>query len=145
MGKITKHTPALFYSCHDYTCYIIKKNGSSKVATFPKLKHHCTQNVTIHMQQNPLPVLQLIKQYGGDFQQGGCLYKPIGGIQWTPEHLYLCVLQVFIICFLTKTICMLMKYRILQNSGSRKLWGIMQNKLHSLIFYPAKFLIQQSC
>ena len=22
----------------------------------------------------------------GDFQQGGCLYKPTSGIQWTPEH-----------------------------------------------------------
>ena len=24
---------------------------------------------------------------GGDFQQGGCLYKLTIGIQWTPEHL----------------------------------------------------------
>ena len=22
----------------------------------------------------------------GGFQQGGCLYKPTSGIQWTPEH-----------------------------------------------------------
>ena len=22
----------------------------------------------------------------GNFQQGGCLYKPTSGIRWTPEH-----------------------------------------------------------
>ena len=22
----------------------------------------------------------------GDFQQGGCIYKPTSGIQWTPGH-----------------------------------------------------------
>ena len=27
-----------------------------------------------------------INQLCGDFQQGGCLYKPTSGIQWTPEH-----------------------------------------------------------
>ena len=26
---------------------------------------------------------------GGDFQQGGCLYKPTSGTQWTPEHLWM--------------------------------------------------------
>ena len=28
----------------------------------------------------------IINQSYGDFQQGGCLYKPTSGIQWTPEH-----------------------------------------------------------
>ena len=28
----------------------------------------------------------IIDQSYGDFQQGGCLYKPTSGIQWTPEH-----------------------------------------------------------
>ena len=28
----------------------------------------------------------IISQSCGDFQQGGCLYKPTSGIQWTPEH-----------------------------------------------------------
>ena len=28
----------------------------------------------------------IINQSCGDFQQGGCLYKPTSGIQWTPEH-----------------------------------------------------------
>ena len=27
-----------------------------------------------------------IEQTCGDFQQGGCLYKPNSGSQWTPEH-----------------------------------------------------------
>ena len=28
----------------------------------------------------------IVNEWGGDFQQGGCLYKQTGGIQWTPEH-----------------------------------------------------------
>ena len=28
----------------------------------------------------------IINQSCGDFQQGGCMYKPPNGIQWTPEH-----------------------------------------------------------
>ena len=30
-----------------------------------------------------------MNKLGGDFKQGGCLYKPISGIQWTPEHLWM--------------------------------------------------------
>ena len=30
----------------------------------------------------------IINQSCGDFQQGGYLYKPTSGIQWTPEHLW---------------------------------------------------------
>ena len=30
----------------------------------------------------------IINQSYGDFQQGGCLYKPTSGIQRTPEHLW---------------------------------------------------------
>ena len=29
-----------------------------------------------------------MNESGDDFQQGGCLYKPTSGIQWTPEHLW---------------------------------------------------------
>ena len=28
----------------------------------------------------------ITSQSCGDSQQGGCLYKPTSGIQWTPEH-----------------------------------------------------------
>ena len=28
----------------------------------------------------------IINQSCGDFQQGGCLYKPTSGVQWTPKH-----------------------------------------------------------
>ena len=31
-------------------------------------------------------MVYIINQSYGDFQQGGCLYKPTSGIQWTPEH-----------------------------------------------------------
>ena len=31
----------------------------------------------------------IIIQLYGNFQQGGCLYKPTSGIQWTPEHLWM--------------------------------------------------------
>ena len=27
----------------------------------------------------------IINQLCGDFQQGGCMYKPTSGIQWTPK------------------------------------------------------------
>ena len=27
-----------------------------------------------------------MNESGGDFQQGGCLYKPTSGTQWTPKH-----------------------------------------------------------
>ena len=30
----------------------------------------------------------IINQLRGDFQQGGCLYKPTSGIQWTSKHLW---------------------------------------------------------
>ena len=28
----------------------------------------------------------ITNESGGDFKQGGCLYKPTSSIQWTPEH-----------------------------------------------------------
>ena len=37
------------------------------------------------MSQN-IVMAYVINQLGGDFQQGGCLYKPTSGIQWTPKH-----------------------------------------------------------
>ena len=33
----------------------------------------------------------IINQLCADFQQGGCLYKPTSGIQWTPEHLWMSI------------------------------------------------------
>ena len=27
-----------------------------------------------------------MNESGGDFQQGGFMYKPTSGIQWTPKH-----------------------------------------------------------
>ena len=31
----------------------------------------------------------IMNKPGGEFQKGGCLYKPTSGIQWTPEHLWM--------------------------------------------------------
>ena len=31
----------------------------------------------------------ITNESSGNFQQGGCLCKPISGIQWTPEHLWM--------------------------------------------------------
>ena len=28
----------------------------------------------------------IMNESGGDFQKGGCLYKPTSGIQWTSKH-----------------------------------------------------------
>ena len=32
-------------------------------------------------------MVYITNESGGNFQQRGCLYKPISGTQWTPEHL----------------------------------------------------------
>ena len=31
----------------------------------------------------------IIDQSCDDFQQGGCLYEPTSGSQWTPDHLWI--------------------------------------------------------
>ena len=31
-------------------------------------------------------MVYIINQSYGDFQQGGCLYKPTSDFQWTPKH-----------------------------------------------------------
>ena len=31
----------------------------------------------------------IMNMLGGDFKQGGCLYKLTSGMQWTPEHLWM--------------------------------------------------------
>ena len=31
----------------------------------------------------------ITNETGGDFQQGGSLYKPTSGIQWTPKPLWM--------------------------------------------------------
>ena len=36
---------------------------------------------------NPWP--NIMNESGGDFQQGGCLYKLISGIHWTPKYLWM--------------------------------------------------------
>ena len=46
---------------------------------------HCTQTVTKYSYIKPWPT-NITDQLAGDFQQGGCLYKPTSGIQWTLQH-----------------------------------------------------------
>ena len=44
---------------------------------------------TLKLSQNiAKSMVYIINQSYGDFQPGGCLYKPTSGIQWTPEHLW---------------------------------------------------------
>ena len=31
----------------------------------------------------------IMNKSGGDFQHGGCLYKPTSDIQWIPEHTWM--------------------------------------------------------
>ena len=33
-------------------------------------------------------MVYIINELGGDIQQGGYLYKPTSGNQWTPKHLW---------------------------------------------------------
>ena len=44
-----------------------------------RLAHKLSQNMVKSMHY-------IINQSCGNFQRGGCLYKPPSGIQWTPEH-----------------------------------------------------------
>ena len=53
---------------------IFKLNGPKGGPIAPKLL------------QNIAKSMAYIIQLCGDIQQGGCLYKPTSGIQWTPEH-----------------------------------------------------------
>ena len=46
--------------------------------------------IVLKMSQNIAKALPTSwNESGGNFQQGGSLYKPTSGIQWTPEHLWM--------------------------------------------------------
>ena len=49
---------------------------------WPRLRPNYTQNVT-NMAKS---MAYITNKLGDGFQQGGCLYKPTNGIQWTPRH-----------------------------------------------------------
>ena len=67
--------------------------GSRKVAGYSGALHFSRLNgpqggpIALKLSQNiAKSMAYIINQPYGDFQQGGCLYKPTSGIQWTPEH-----------------------------------------------------------
>ena len=51
---------------------------------WPKLRPRCTQTSQITCITKSMAYM--MNQSGGDFQQGGCLYKPNSGSQWLPEY-----------------------------------------------------------
>ena len=55
---------------------IFKVNGPQGGLIALKLSHNIAKSM-----------VYIINQPCDDFQQGGCLYKPTCGIQWTPKHL----------------------------------------------------------
>ena len=68
--------------------------GSHKVASYRWALHFSRWNgtqgdpIALKLSQNiAKSMAYIINQSCGDFQQGGCLYKPTSGIQWTPKHL----------------------------------------------------------
>ena len=52
--------------------------------------HSNCHNTWLHKFMAGRPLISYISQVCGDFQQGCCLYKPTSGIQWPPEHLWMC-------------------------------------------------------
>ena len=66
--------------------------GSHEVAGYSRALHFSRGNgpqggpIALKLSQNIATMAYIINQSCGDFQQGGCLYKPTSGIQWTPEH-----------------------------------------------------------
>ena len=67
--------------------------GSHEVVGYSGALHFSRWNgpkgglIALRLSQNiAKSMAYIINQLYGDFQQGGCLYKPTSGIQWTPEH-----------------------------------------------------------
>ena len=67
--------------------------GSHKLAGYSGALHsqgemaHKEASIALKLSQNIVKSMAyIINQSCGDFQQGGCLYKPTSSIQWTPEH-----------------------------------------------------------
>ena len=67
--------------------------GSHIVAGYSGALHFSRWNgpqrgpIALKLSQNiAKSMVYIINQSYGDFQQGGCLYTPTSGIQWTAEH-----------------------------------------------------------
>ena len=67
--------------------------GSHKVASYSEAQEFSRSNglewgpIVLKMLQNiAKSKAYIMNESGGDFQQGGCLYKPTSDTQWTPEH-----------------------------------------------------------
>ena len=73
-GVIGSHEVAGYSKAHQFS----RRNGPQGGLIVIKLQYH-------QIQLTPWPIAAT-NQLCSDFQQGGCLYKPTSGIQWTPEH-----------------------------------------------------------
>ena len=63
-----------------------RSGGLQRSSAFSKVKWP-TRTIALKLSQNiAKSMAYIINQSYGDFQQGGCLYKPTSDIQWTPEH-----------------------------------------------------------
>ena len=63
--------------------------GYSRALHFSRLNGPQGGPIALKLSQNiAKSMVYIINQPYGDFQQGGYLYKPTSGIQWTPEHLW---------------------------------------------------------
>ena len=64
-----------------------RSGGYSGALHFSRLNGSQGGHIALKLSQNiAKSMVYIINQSYGDFQQGGCLYKPTSGIQWTPEY-----------------------------------------------------------
>ena len=62
---------------------------TAKLCIFQGEMAHKEAPIALKLSQNiSKSMAYIINQSCGDFQVGGCLYKPTSGIQWTPKHLW---------------------------------------------------------
>ena len=64
-----------------------KVAGYSKAQQFLRWNGLESGSIVLKMSLNiDKSMLYIMNESGDEFQQGGCLYKPTSGIQWTPKH-----------------------------------------------------------
>ena len=67
-----------------------QSGGLQRSPAFFKVKWPTRRPLALKLSQNiAKSMAYIINQSYGDFQQGGCLYKPTSGIQWRPKHLWM--------------------------------------------------------
>ena len=90
---ISRHFRLFYYQHHKHLYRgggwwgATKWQVTAELCIFQGEMAHKDGPIAIKLSQNVAKsMVYIINQSYGDFQQGGCLYKPTSGIQWTPRH-----------------------------------------------------------